>query len=178
MSRWLKNVNALLENLDNQVEETVEEHRFNRALDGEVDADGNEGIVGDASEEAQGVEDILAKRGLLSEEDDEIVDDNVNAGSDIDDTPATSGDNVEYTNSHDDNLQGEGEHSDTSPAAVKNNEEEPKSDVKEENNVDDEGGSQSDDADVADPSSGGVEESETPPEVPPKSNASKITKKS
>eukprot|EP00985_Skeletonema_marinoi_P010719 scaffold5033_cov93-Skeletonema_marinoi.AAC.4 len=178
MSRWLKNVNALLENLDNQVEETVEEHRFNRALDGEVDADGNEGIVGDASEEAQGVEDILAKRGLLSEEDDEIVDDNVNVGSDIDDTPATSGDNVEYSNSHDDKLQGEGERSDTSPAAVKKEEEEPKSNVKEENNVDDEGVSQSDDADVADPSGGGVVESETPPEVHPKSNASKITKKS
>ena len=32
MSRWLKNVNALLENLDSQVEETVEEHRLNRTL--------------------------------------------------------------------------------------------------------------------------------------------------
>ena len=58
MSRWLKNVNALLENLDNQVEETVEEHRFNR-LNGAVDADGEGRLVGDVSEEAQGVEDIF-----------------------------------------------------------------------------------------------------------------------
>ena len=82
MSRWLKNVNALLENLDNQVEETVEEHRYNLTLDAEDIADGEAGVVRDVTEEAQGVEDILAKRGLLTEED-EDVDDNVNVDTDI-----------------------------------------------------------------------------------------------
>ncbi|KAL9187975.1 hypothetical protein ACHAXT_006353 [Thalassiosira profunda] len=72
MSRWLKNVNALLENLDNQVEETVEEHRFNRTLsEAAVRAEGKDGEGGVEEylqEEAQGVDDILAKRGLLDEE--------------------------------------------------------------------------------------------------------------
>jgi hypothetical protein len=75
MSRWLRNVNALLENLDNQVEETVEEHRFNRTINEAArkssDIDGNGGdavaaaVEGLLQEEAQGVDDILAKRGLL-----------------------------------------------------------------------------------------------------------------
>lgn len=79
MSRWLRNVNALLENLDNQVEETVEEHRFNRTIteaarksgsSSEIDGNGGVDAVAAAvegllQEEAQGVDDILAKRGLL-----------------------------------------------------------------------------------------------------------------
>mmetsp|Transcript_27813 Transcript_27813/g.50256 ORF Transcript_27813/g.50256 Transcript_27813/m.50256 type:complete len:345 (+) Transcript_27813:244-1278(+) len=79
MSRWLKNVNALLENLDSQVEETVEEHRFNRATaaantggDGD-DLYGMEGaaVEGLLREEAQGVDDILARRGLLGDDGEE-----------------------------------------------------------------------------------------------------------
>eukprot|EP00574_Skeletonema_japonicum_P014533 CAMPEP_0201735464 /NCGR_PEP_ID=MMETSP0593-20130828/37142_1 /ASSEMBLY_ACC=CAM_ASM_000672 /TAXON_ID=267983 /ORGANISM="Skeletonema japonicum, Strain CCMP2506" /LENGTH=760 /DNA_ID=CAMNT_0048229019 /DNA_START=177 /DNA_END=2462 /DNA_ORIENTATION=- len=177
MSRWLKNVNALLENLDNQVEETVEEHRFNRTLDATVDDDGEGGIVGDAiSGEAQGVEDILAKRGLLSEEDDEIVDDTVVAGADdIDDTTAISDDKSDVTSNHGDKPQGDGVVEEADSPAVADGEEgeESKSDVKDEN-IDKERVSQSDDADVLDSSSGGVEESQTQPaEV-----LSKSTKKS
>ena len=83
MSRWLKNVNALLENLDNQVEETVEEHNLNRTLsaaarksvggDGSSEAEsGGLGAVEELlKEEAQGVDDILAKRGLLGGDGDE-----------------------------------------------------------------------------------------------------------
>lgn len=59
MSRWLKNVNALLENLDNQVEETVDE-RFNQGEDAQ---DVNLG------ESEGGLDDILAKRGLLDDDD-------------------------------------------------------------------------------------------------------------
>jgi hypothetical protein len=62
MSRWLRNVNALLENLDNQVEETVDE-RFNQ------DDDAQDVNLGET--EGSGFDDILAKRGLLEEEDDE-----------------------------------------------------------------------------------------------------------
>lgn len=84
MSRWLKNVNALLENLDSQVEDTVEEHRFNRTLSaaarkGGADGRGEEGelaaVEGLLQEEAQGVDDILAKRGLLGGDDDDGDDD-------------------------------------------------------------------------------------------------------
>ena len=57
MSRWLRNVNALLENLDNQVEETVDE-RFNQVDAQDVNL--GESEVGD-------LDDILAKRGLLDE---------------------------------------------------------------------------------------------------------------
>ena len=79
MSRWLKNVNALLENLDSQVEDTVEEHRLNQTL---VAASRKSGAGGDEvdrvaellQEEAQELDDILAKRGLLGDEDDEYVD--------------------------------------------------------------------------------------------------------
>ena len=82
MSRWLKNVNALLENLDNQVEETVEEHNLNRTLSAaarkSVGGDGSEAESGGLGaveellkEEAQGVDDILAKRGLLGGDGDE-----------------------------------------------------------------------------------------------------------
>ncbi|KAL7510967.1 hypothetical protein ACHAXN_007874 [Cyclotella atomus] len=61
MSRWLRNVNALLENLDNQVEETVDE-RFNQDDDGpDVNLEEKDG----------GLDDILAKRGLLDDEKDE-----------------------------------------------------------------------------------------------------------
>ena len=76
MSRWLKNVNALLENLDNQVEERVEEHTFNRTLSEAVKKGGGGGtdenaisaaVEGLLQEEAQGVDDILAKRGLLGD---------------------------------------------------------------------------------------------------------------
>ena len=63
MSRWLRNVNALLENLDNQVEETVDE-RFNQADAQDVNL--GESEVGD-------LDDILAKRGLLDEEENEDV---------------------------------------------------------------------------------------------------------
>ena len=78
MSRWLKNVNALLENLDNQVEETVEEHRFNREISAEVakGAEGGdeEGAVAELlQQEAQGIDDILAKRGLLDDEEDMVI---------------------------------------------------------------------------------------------------------
>ena len=82
MSRWLRNVNALLENLDSTVEETVEEHRFNRTLadavrvggDGDADA-AAKGVQGLLQEEAQGVDDILAKRGLLGDADEDDEDD-------------------------------------------------------------------------------------------------------
>ena len=59
MSRWLRNVNALLENLDNQVEETVED-RFNQ------DDDAQDVTLHDT--QVNGVDDILAKRGLLDKE--------------------------------------------------------------------------------------------------------------
>jgi len=101
MSRWLKNVNALLENLDNQVEETVEEHRFNREHGEGV---GDESAVVTTSllkKEALGVEDILAKRGLLSNEEDEEIDENANVGTDIDNLPtASSGDQTNNTPSN------------------------------------------------------------------------------
>lgn len=70
-------MNALLDNLDTQVEETVEEHRFNRAAaavatdlggDDAAEAAAVEGLL---REEARGVDDVLAKRGLLTGEDDE-----------------------------------------------------------------------------------------------------------
>jgi hypothetical protein len=92
MSRWLRNVNALLENLDSTVEETVEEHRFNRTLteaarvgdDGGADA-AAKAVEGLLQEEAQGVDDILAKRGLLgsADEDDEEEDDEDLGGRNI-----------------------------------------------------------------------------------------------
>ncbi|KAL3782966.1 hypothetical protein HJC23_003122 [Cyclotella cryptica] len=72
MSRWLRNVNALLENLDSQVEETVED-RFNTAR--EEDDEAEVSLL--AEEEASGVNDILARRGLLEEEDDELEADGV-----------------------------------------------------------------------------------------------------
>ncbi|KAL7545403.1 hypothetical protein ACHAWF_008745 [Thalassiosira exigua] len=93
MSRWLQNVNALLENLDSQVEETVEEHRFNRTLSAAAArGKGGDGSGGEGSgsglggggeggvvdgveelfrEEARGVDDLLAKRGLLGREEEE-----------------------------------------------------------------------------------------------------------
>ncbi|KAL7477661.1 hypothetical protein ACHAW6_003461 [Cyclotella cf. meneghiniana] len=66
MSRWLRNVNALLENLDNQVEETVVD-RFNTSR--EEDDDAAASLL--AEKEATGVNDILARRGLLQEEEEE-----------------------------------------------------------------------------------------------------------
>ncbi|KAL7538839.1 hypothetical protein ACHAXR_008822 [Thalassiosira sp. AJA248-18] len=98
MSRWLKNVNALLENLDSQVEETVEEHRFSR-FSVNAGGDGVEGEGGVAvllQEEAQGVDDILAKRGLLQDDDD---DEGENKGGDIaaaDDDEANDNDAGQY----------------------------------------------------------------------------------
>jgi len=71
MSRWLKNVNALLENLDNQVEETVDEHRFNRTLSEAVKKGGNDDEGGVLQKEALNVDDILAKRGLLDSSNDD-----------------------------------------------------------------------------------------------------------
>lgn len=175
MSRWLKNVNALLENLDNQVEETVEEHRFNRTLDATAAADGEGGVVGDAlSGEAQGVEDILAKRGLLSEEDDddEIIYDNVAVGADVvDEQSAISDDKNETPSNTDDKLQSDGVVEEANfPVAADG--EESKSNVKDES-IEVEKVSQSDDADAVDSSSGDVEESQPHPEV-----SSKSTKKS
>lgn len=166
MSRWLKNVNALLENLDNQVEETVEEHRFNRTLDATAATDGEGGVVGDTLGEARGVEDILAKRGLLSEEDDddEIIHDNADVGADnVDDSSAIADDKNEVPANHDDKLQSDVvvEEANSSESGVK------------DESVDGEKVSQSDDADVVDSCSGGVEESQTHPEV-----SSKSTKKS
>lgn len=70
MSRWLRNVNALLENLDSQVEETVEEHRFSCNQSGGSIGGEDNGLV---DEDAVGVDDILAKRGLLVEEEEEDV---------------------------------------------------------------------------------------------------------
>lgn len=176
MSRWLKNVNALLENLDNQVEETVEEHRYNRTLLGAaVDADGEGGVVGDASEEAQGVEDILAKRGLLSEEedDDEIADDNVNVGADIIvPTSATSVDKSEDSENHDET--GEGEHSAEANSIAVKDAEETKSDEKDESMAE-ESVPQSDNDAATDDNSGEVESQPTP-EVPQKSNPFKTNK--
>mmetsp|Transcript_19606 Transcript_19606/g.32118 ORF Transcript_19606/g.32118 Transcript_19606/m.32118 type:complete len:759 (+) Transcript_19606:173-2449(+) len=175
MSRWLKNVNALLENLDNQVEETVEEHRFNRTLNGSDEADGEGRVVGDVSEEAQGVEDILAKRGLLSSEDDDEIIDNIDLGAEIIvDTPAVSGNNIELPANHGDKLQGDEVLEEANSAAAVTGGEEKKSGVKEENP---EGVTQSDDADVMDSNSGGVEKSQKPPEVPPTSNSSEATNK-
>ena len=101
MSRWLRNVNALLENLDSTVEETVEEHRFNRTLteaarvgdDGGADA-AAKAVEGLLQEEAQGVDDILAKRGLLGSADEgeeeegvEYLDDGIILDDAIDDAP-------------------------------------------------------------------------------------------
>ena len=87
MSRWLRNVNALLETLDNHVEETVEEHRYNHSIAvaavgaAVVTADSSEGTSSAAAEdwrrqqvEAQDVANILAKRGLL--DDDGVKEDN------------------------------------------------------------------------------------------------------
>jgi hypothetical protein len=105
MSRWLRNVNALLENLDNQVEETVEEHRFNRTITEAArksgssnDIDGIGGVDAVAAavegllqEEAQGVDDILAKRGLLGggsgDDDDEEEEEDVGGTNNDDDAP-------------------------------------------------------------------------------------------
>ena len=83
MSRWLKNVNALLENLDSQVEETVEEHRFNQTLGAEDG--GTSGAVDEQlQEEAQGVDDILARRGLLGkDEEGEEEEDNQNDNDEV-----------------------------------------------------------------------------------------------
>lgn len=72
-------MNALLENLDSQVEDTVEEHRLNQTLvaaSRKSGADGGEvdGVAELLQEEAQELDDILAKRGLLGDEDDEYVD--------------------------------------------------------------------------------------------------------
>ena len=107
MSRWLKNVNALLENLDSQVEETVEEHRLNRTLSeavkkgssGEYENSAVEGLL---QEEAQGVDDILAKRGLLGTKDEEDDDDedgddnnNINMDGDVATYTVVDGDNKE-----------------------------------------------------------------------------------
>ena len=174
MSRWLKNVNALLENLDNQVEETVEEHRFNRTLDDAADADGEGGVVGDSSEEAQGVEDILAKRGLLSQEDDETADDNANViGAKIDSTVAASYDKSEDPANNDEKIKGEGEHSEANSAAVKDEEEtKSDSDAKEETMAG-ESVSQSEADAVADANNRGeeAEETHTPPGVQKKSDA-------
>mmetsp|Transcript_21399 Transcript_21399/g.46466 ORF Transcript_21399/g.46466 Transcript_21399/m.46466 type:complete len:802 (-) Transcript_21399:136-2541(-) len=94
MSRWLKNVNALLENLDNQVEETVEEHNFNRTISAAARNGGGDGdeagaVEGLLLEEAQGVDDILAKRGLLGspggEEDYDDADGDNNVGGEATD---------------------------------------------------------------------------------------------
>jgi hypothetical protein len=102
MSRWLRNVNALLENLDSTVEETVEEHRFNRTLTEAARVGDNGGtdaaakaVEGLLQEEAQGVDDILAKRGLLGsadegeeeEEEDDLADDGNILDDTIDDAP-------------------------------------------------------------------------------------------
>eukprot|EP00569_Conticribra_weissflogii_P020527 CAMPEP_0171431880 /NCGR_PEP_ID=MMETSP0881-20121228/7541_1 /TAXON_ID=67004 /ORGANISM="Thalassiosira weissflogii, Strain CCMP1336" /LENGTH=46 /DNA_ID= /DNA_START= /DNA_END= /DNA_ORIENTATION= len=46
MSRWLKNVNALLENLDGRVEETVEERYYNAGADDDDDDDPNGYLTG------------------------------------------------------------------------------------------------------------------------------------
>lgn len=120
MSRWLKNVNALLENLDNQVEETVEEHRFNREH-GEGIGDKSAAVATSLLEkEALGVEDILAKRGLLSKEDEDI-DENVNVGTDIDYVPpasASSGDQANDTSSNIDVVPLEGAEVNTDAAEV------------------------------------------------------------
>ena len=83
-------MNALLENLDSQVEDTVEEHRLNQTLvaaSRKSGADGGEvdGVAELLQEEAQELDDILAKRGLLGEEDDEYVDVQKN-GDEIDTT--------------------------------------------------------------------------------------------
>ncbi|KAL3826980.1 hypothetical protein ACHAXA_000044 [Cyclostephanos tholiformis] len=67
------------------IDETVEEHRFNRTLaeaarnveDGGADAAANGGLL---REEAQGVDDILAKRGLLGGADDDDDDDSEDLG--------------------------------------------------------------------------------------------------
>ncbi|KAL3770824.1 hypothetical protein ACHAWU_006383 [Discostella pseudostelligera] len=97
MSRWLRNVNALLETLDNQVEETVEEHRYNRsvavavsdaaAASGATAAGGSSEGSSSASAtvaaedwrrqqlEARDVENILAKRGLLNDDAGGVEDD-------------------------------------------------------------------------------------------------------
>jgi len=82
MSRWLKNVNALLENLDSQVEETVEEHRFNQTLGAEDG--GTSGAVDEQlQEEAKGVDDILARRGLLGKDEEEEEEDNQNYNDEV-----------------------------------------------------------------------------------------------
>eukprot|EP00956_Cyclotella_meneghiniana_P010272 scaffold14175_cov37-Cyclotella_meneghiniana.AAC.1 len=79
MSRWLRNVNALLENLDTQVEETVDE-RFND----DTDYDDVNSKDGDDA-----MDDILAKRGLLLDDDDE------------NDTSAAADDDVEKDDGED-----------------------------------------------------------------------------
>lgn len=121
MSRWLKNVNALLENLDSQVEETVEEHRFHRTLAsarrGGGDGDGGAGAAEELMrEEARGVDDVLARRGLLGGDEDEGEggeeggeggandDGNVNDGSGdsnfdaVDEPPVAAGDATDDAN--------------------------------------------------------------------------------
>eukprot|EP00956_Cyclotella_meneghiniana_P010265 scaffold14174_cov46-Cyclotella_meneghiniana.AAC.1 len=80
MSRWLRNVNALLENLDTQVEETVDE-RFNDDTDDVNSKDGDNDAV---------MDDILAKRGLLLDDDD-----------DENGTPADDANDVEKDNGED-----------------------------------------------------------------------------
>ena len=87
MSRWLRNVNALLENLDTQVEETVDE-RFNHDADDANSKDGDNDAV---------MDDILAKRGLLLDDDD-----------DENDTPAANDvekDDVKDTGNDDDPVE-------------------------------------------------------------------------
>ncbi|KAL7439983.1 hypothetical protein ACHAXM_012168 [Skeletonema potamos] len=172
MSRWLKNVNALLENLDNQVEETVEEHRFNRTLLGATAVDNGEGgAVGDASEEIQGVEDILAKRGLLSEDDDEEEEMQGNV-KDFDDTSGTFGDKSNNHANHEENFKGDGEPSEASSIAVQDDD--TKSDVKGE--ILAEGSAPQTGGDTAtDDNSEGVE-SQTTLEVRKKSNPSETNK--
>ena len=106
MSRWLRNVNALLETLDNQVEETVEEHRYNRSIvvaavgAAVAVADSSEGTSSAAAEdwrrqqlEAQDVANILAKRGLL---DDDVVEED-NSGEDYENVVEFSGASDEAT---------------------------------------------------------------------------------
>src|SRR6056300_1178934 len=119
MSRWLKNVNALLENLDNQVEETVEEHRFNREH-GEGIGDESAAVATSLlQKEALGVEDILAKRGLLSSDEDEEIDENANVGTDIDNLPtASSGNQTNDTPSNIDVVPLEGVGVNTDAAKV------------------------------------------------------------
>jgi len=63
MSRWLKSVNTLLDTLDNNVGDAVEDKV-------ELDDDVTHGVGGESS-----VDDILAKRGLLDNDEDDIIED-------------------------------------------------------------------------------------------------------